>query len=399
MNFDKLAMPALVEVARNKMYELRYKKSTIERANVYIWHQIINYYGKEIIFSKKMAIDFIVSKFGKNYFEEQNMNFNIRRFVRSCNLLLEFQKTGFIPNNCLIKDSISENSHIILNKYLDYCTENGNGKRTIENKNKILYLFLKSVAIESITYSLMIKYFNTFNERDRYSANLDINIIRVFLNYCFKNRIISEDLSIKIPKISLNSTKEIVTTYSTTEVKKVIDSVDIEVEFGFRDKAIILLISTLGLRATDVTLLKLSDFDWDNNIFKIIQSKTKKPKTFIITPTIGNAIIDYVLNERPKIENKYLFLTKKGTALISAHITSIVEKYFHKSGVSINGRKHSAHALRHSLATALLEKEVSIYTISNVLGHSSIESTKIYAKVNLNQLKLCALEVPTLWAK
>lgn len=396
MFLNNLAMSSLIEVVRDKMYELGYKKSTIERSNVYIWHQIMNIYGNNIIFSKKIAVDYIVSKFGKNYFEEQHMNFNIRRHIRSCNLLLEFQYTGLIPSNPFIKDILTKYSLAVLNTYLEFCTENGNGSRTLDNKRRIITSFMKKVSIDNISYNLMMDYFNTFKGRDRFSANLDINIIKAFLKFCFKRQVIHENLSIKIPQLSLNSTKEIVSTYSIAEVKKIIDSVDTNVEFGYRDNAIILLISTLGLRANDVTLLKLSDFDWDNNIFKIIQSKTKKPKKFIITPIVGNAIINYVTKERSKVDNKYLFLTNKGSKLIPAHITTIVEKYFHKSGVNINGRKHGPHALRHSLASTMLEKEVSIYTISSVLGHSSIESTKIYAKVNLSQLKLCALEVPAL---
>mgnify|MGYP003295169539 CR=1 FL=1 len=112
-------------------------------------------------------------------------------------------------------------------------------------------------------------------------------------------------------------------------------------------------------------------------------------------PEIGNPIVDYILKDR-KSDTQFVFVSEKGKKLNSPNITDIINTYFSNSNIEINGRHYGAHALRHSVATNLLNNSVPIYTVANVLGHSNTESVHIYAKVDIAHLRKCVLEAPYL---
>lgn len=147
------------------------------------------------------------------------------------------------------------------------------------------------------------------------------------------------------------------------------------------------------MRANDVANLKLSDIDWRNNEIRYVQQKTKKAHVLPLIPEIGNPMVDYILNERSG-SSEYLYTTEKGNKISPQLVTDVIRTYFEISPVEINGRHHGAHALRHSVATNLLNNSVSSFTVANVLGHSNTKCVHIYAKVELNNLRKCVLEAP-----
>ena len=166
---------------------------------------------------------------------------------------------------------------------------------------------------------------------------------------------------------------------------------------GKRDYAMILLASRLGLRASDIISLSLSNIDWDNNLIQLVQQKTQKSIRLPLLPEVGEAIIDYIMNGRPNHSSNTLFLTLRGPfrPLCQNQFSQIVGKYMQKSGVNIAGRHHGVHCLRHSVAGALLKNEVPLPVISQSLGHSSTASTMIYLNIDIDALMKCSLNVPT----
>ena len=144
--------------------------------------------------------------------------------------------------------------------------------------------------------------------------------------------------------------------------------------------------------------MQFEDILWDKNLIHLEQYKTGKPVTIPLLPETGNAIIDYLKNDRPKSElrNIFLRLTPPYLALTTHQVRNIVTEYIQKAGVDRMDpyRKKGPHALRHSLAGRLLEKNTPLPIISSILGHASSESTAFYLGIDYTSLEQCALDVP-----
>ena len=114
---------------------------------------------------------------------------------------------------------------------------------------------------------------------------------------------------------------------------------------------------------------------------------------------VGNAIIKYLKCVRPNIDGEYVFLRMQTppSVLKPAVLHAIVTKAFRNAGIITNpGRRHGPHALRTSLATAMLKENVPLPVISETLSHSTTDATRIYLKVDIPSLRRLALEVPGL---
>ena len=162
----------------------------------------------------------------------------------------------------------------------------------------------------------------------------------------------------------------------------------------------ILLVARLGLRSSDVKKLKFENLHWRENQIVIIQSKTGEPLTLPLLRDVGWAIIDYVQNARPQVDNPYLFLRHLPpyTELSERnHLFKTIEKYMIRAKLPISAKnRNGMHSLRHSLATTLMEESISLSDISGILGHASLDSTSVYLNVDINRLRDCSLEVSNL---
>lgn len=113
-----------------------------------------------------------------------------------------------------------------------------------------------------------------------------------------------------------------------------------------------------------------------------------------MTEAVGNSLADYLLNERPESGDHPVFLKRDGNPMNKTSISTMISSGFVNSGININGKKHGSHSLRHSLASNILAEREGILTISKTLGHGSVDSNRIYTKVDTGHLRLCELEVP-----
>jgi len=163
---------------------------------------------------------------------------------------------------------------------------------------------------------------------------------------------------------------------------------------SLRDKAIILLALRTGLRAVDIVKMKLRDIDWINDTISIVQSKTGTDFKIPLTADVGNAISAYILRERPKTDNPYVFLRFlapfKSLADHSA-CYALVRRAFQKAGIRQSGERKGIHVMRHSAASRMLSKGVPVTTISSMLGHSNKSSTDVYLSTDESRMRECAL--------
>lgn len=176
-------------------------------------------------------------------------------------------------------------------------------------------------------------------------------------------------------------------------LRSVLDEKDTRI--SLRDKAIVVLAFYTGLRGCDIASLVYENIDWENEIIKITQNKTKEPLKLPLRPIVGNAIFEYITKERPQCDCPYIFLTlsRPYQKLHTSSLWSIAKKTMLAAGVRVNGERKGLHLLRHHFASSLLEKGVEIPVISAALGHTAVESTNIYLSTDMKHLKLCALSI------
>lgn len=218
--------------------------------------------------------------------------------------------------------------------------------------------------------------------------------IRLFLDYLLELKITKVEGRKIFPKIKTIKESSIPSYYTNNEISKIIFSINKKYENGKRDLCILLLFTKLGLRTRDVKNLKFQNIDWQKNEICIVQSKTNWINILPMDSDLRYAILDYLKNERPIIESEYIFINEYGEQYKDHKFYDIVSNYIKKSKVDTSERKSGPHSLRHSLAKSILDDNNGINTVSNLLGHTSTKTTKIYLKLSFKELKKISLEVP-----
>jgi site-specific recombinase XerD len=220
--------------------------------------------------------------------------------------------------------------------------------------------------------------------------------LRKFLKYLFDAGIIEQDFSALLQHLKPVRESKLPSVFTSDEIIQLETSIQRGSAVGKRNYAMLLLASRLGLRASDIVNLEFSNIDWGNKSIRLFQFKTGRPIELPLLCDVGDAIIDYVLHGRPKVEIKKIFVTATNPArtLAPNNIGIIVGRMLSEAGIDVKGRHHGGHALRHSLATGLLGNNVEISVISNILGHKNTETTMVYLGVNVQLLIECSMSVP-----
>ena len=134
----------------------------------------------------------------------------------------------------------------------------------------------------------------------------------------------------------------------------------------------------LGLRCRDIKNLRLGDFHWSEKKLCLVQSKTRQPLELPLIAEVGWAIIDYLKHGRPQVDSPYVFLRHLAPLEPFAdddHLHQILEKYRRMAHVPLPPqRKRGFHALRHTLATALLSQDTALPVMAQILGHAAVDS-------------------------
>jgi integrase/recombinase XerD len=176
---------------------------------------------------------------------------------------------------------------------------------------------------------------------------------------------------------------------SWQEVQRLLAMTEGDSPFDIRDRAILMLLAIYGLRAGEVNRLRLDDFDWEHELLTVVPGKTRRLRTYPLTRPVGDAVLRYLKEVRPRTSHRELFLTLLAPIRpLRQALWSIVAKRLR----SVNGSlpHHGPHALRHACAARLLTEGLSLKEIGDHLGHSDPEATRIYAKVDLVGLRQVA---------
>lgn len=254
----------------------------------------------------------------------------------------------------------------------------------------------KIYRLEDITSEYLLAYADTLQSK----GNM-VTILRAVLSDLYSKKIINYRTASTFVKYKTRPERKLPTFYKPEEVIEIEKAVVRKYPVGKRDYAMILLATRLGLRSSDIRLLKFSNLDWDRSLIYLTQYKTKVPLELPLLGDVGEALIDYLKHARPKSSHKNIFLTGVSPykPLTSTSTNTIFKKYFIKAKVKFDNKRHGPHSLRHSLATNLIKNGVTLSTVSEILGHSNTSTTMIYLHLDTQELLKCSLNVPTISEK
>ncbi len=323
-----------------------------------------------------------------------------RDIIRSIKVLSEFQGKGTI-SKCYGKASkqkLSGQIGQLMEKFLLHLESLRRSKITISNHRLylsrfLIYLDSKLIStIEEVTEECILAFMST-------QTNSHIGVvstIRFFFRFLYEEQIIQVDLFTVLQHYKWVKKEKLPSVYTTKEIFKIESSIHRENATGKRNYAMILLATRLGLRASDIAHLTFDNLDWGNSTIAFSQFKTGKKIELPLLADVGEAIIDYLKYGRKKSESPMVFLYTRApfTAMTNSAVAGALGRTIDASGIDTAGRKHGAHAMRHSLASRFLENEESIPIISEALGHQSTTTTMSYLRIDVESLRKCALNVP-----
>ena len=223
------------------------------------------------------------------------------------------------------------------------------------------------------------------NNRSNVSVNRKMASLKAFYKFLLKTKQI--EVSPLLKHKALKTPKTLQIPFSEKEVVDVLSQIQNPIGFEeIRDKLIIDLFYTTGIRRTELIHLKTGNVNTSNNTIKVL-GKRNKERILPLLPIVSEQLILYA-NERTRLEiitdNDFFFLTKKGLKLNDSFVYRLINTYF--STVSEKVKK-SPHILRHTFATHLLNNGADLNSVKELLGHSSLASTQIYTHSSLSELK------------
>ncbi len=218
-------------------------------------------------------------------------------------------------------------------------------------------------------------------------AKTTVTVLRMFLRFLITQGRCAAELLVAIPTIAGWRRSSLPSYLCAEQVERVIDTCDCTTAIGARDRAVLLLLARLGLRAGDVAALQLNDIDWEQGLFHVA-GKNRIQTALPLPQDVGEALLHYVANHRPCVETSHVFITAIAPFVpfsrwMASSITARAVRL-----AQIDAPSGGAHLLRHSAATAMLRQGASLEAIGAVLRHASIETTHVYTKVDIDLLEL-----------
>jgi len=285
-----------------------------------------------------------------------------------------------------------------MNEYIDYFlnylqTEKDAAKSTIHKYRadlERLFEYLQVTDINEINQNHLRDYLNHIRQTYNYTSSSianKINILHHFFRFLHASGYINSNPAIlirsprkkvKIPKvlndIELEKLLKATDKNSDTRFKK----------YALRDKLIFTMFAYTGLRRTELINLNWNDINLGNKYLIVRKSKNKNQR---IIPLHGRVmeLLDLYLTERLPLKNNALFIGNTENRIHHNSLKNLFDRYIKIAGLS--GKGYTIHTLRHTFATRLLNKDVSLVNIKNLMGHKTLESTQIYLHITGKELE------------
>lgn len=222
-----------------------------------------------------------------------------------------------------------------------------------------------------------------------------VTATRAMLRYLVFNGSIRAGLVDAVPTVRQWKLTTLPRHLSRQQVEQVIGHCPRNTALGLRDRAIVLLLARLGIRASEVAALTIDDFNWHESHIRIRSAKSGTERALPLCEEVGNAVVEYLQVRGTVVETRSLFLRAippHHHSLSSSAISCVADHALRRAGIKVD--RSGAHVFRHSAATHMVCRGVAFKHVADVLGHALLETTAIYAKLDVNTLARVALPWP-----
>ena len=290
-----------------------------------------------------------------------------------------------------------------LDRFAEYLRETrGLATATILGHTRRLKLFLGFLRYNQdpcCLRRLELGRIETFLQRsartnNRFSMQHVVATVRAFLRRQHAQGKLPRTLHLQIDTPRVYRLERLPRALPWTQVQALLGSIDRSERFGLRDFTLLYLAAAYGLRSGELVRLTLDDIDWRGRTLRVSQTKTKNAIQLPLTDEAASLLIDYLCKARPESSHRQLFLRKRAPEgpLKPTAVHDVLEHRIRLSGLDLP--QLGTHVLRHSLAAHLLRQGVGIKTIGDALGHRDLESTSIYLRLGVDDLREVALPAP-----
>jgi site-specific recombinase XerD len=211
--------------------------------------------------------------------------------------------------------------------------------------------------------------------------------LRSFLRFCFIDGLVESDLTRAALFARGRASSVLPRGISRTDARALLSSCDRRDALGRRDYAIIVVLLRLGLRRSEVAGLRLDDIDWRAGEL-VVHGKGAREDRLPLPSDVGEAIVAYLRRGRPHSNRREVFLRARAPydPIAAGTVASTVRRACRRAGIAEVG----SHRLRHTAACAMVDANVPLYRIGQVLRHQSLQSTAVYARVDVERLRRLA---------
>jgi integrase/recombinase XerD len=248
-------------------------------------------------------------------------------------------------------------------------------------------------AFQSLTANGVEDFFVRYGKDHGMAARRSMcSAMRLFLKFAASRGWVGSELVEAVPSLPSYRLSGLPRGLSDQELKTVLGSPWEGGRCPCRDRAIVYLLATYGVRRGQVSALRLEDIGWSERTIVFAAHKGGKPVHHVLTEAVAESLADYLRNERPRSDCDYVFLrhTHPHLRLGPAAITPVVRSRMVRCGLP----PRSPHTFRHTFATRLLRADQPVKAIADLLGHRSLDAVAVYAKVDHARLFEVAVEWP-----
>jgi site-specific recombinase XerD len=294
--------------------------------------------------------------------------------------------------------------HAVLDDYLAWMREQRHAAEgTLDKRRRSVKQFLEWLGVDATPEELsqlsaerIESFFLDYASETGLWARRSMQAgLRTFLGFCFHKGYVPHHLQHAVPRLRAYRLARVPHGLRPMQAQAIVESVDRGTDMGRRDYAILTMLHTYGVRGCQIRGLQLNDIRWSHDQILFRATKRGKDCLFPLTQQVGESLLDYLQNVRPRCAFPEVFLTCQAPHRPLARpstLSSIVRKYVHRAGVE--APRKGSHLFRHTLATRLVGEGQSLKTVADVLGHRRLSTTFIYTKVDFPALSQVALEWP-----
>ena len=250
------------------------------------------------------------------------------------------------------------------------------------------------VDLDSLTTQHIRDFISSLEHFRPATIAVHASALRGFLKYLHSSGMLTADLAPAVERPRLYRLSQPPKVLDPETVESLLAAVDRSTALGMRDFAMLLLAARYGLRPSDIRSLCFDNIRWREQRIVLLQRKTQRPLELPLLADVSEALIDYIRRSRPPCDAREIFVRHMapiGPLALRNNLWPVMDRALRAAGLDLQHPRRGLQLLRHSLATRLLSQGVSLDTISDVLGHESVETTRRYAQVDIVGLQSVAL--------